>query len=132
MSAPAYEREAPASAQRIATLVYALHAFAIVVGIVGSASVIGSFVASLPSIVAVVLNYLKRRSARGTWLESHYDWQIRTFWFAILWVVIAIVLTLTVVGIPIALAILIAITLWLVYRIARGWLRLSAGEPMYV
>ncbi len=132
MSAPAHEREAPASARRIATLVYALHAFAIVVGIVGSASVIGSFVASLPSIVAVVLNYLKRRSARGTWLESHYDWQIRTFWFAILWVVIAFVLTLTVVGIPIALAILVAITLWLVYRIARGWLRLSAGEPMYV
>jgi uncharacterized membrane protein len=119
------------SAVTIAHVVYALHSFAIVVGIVGSATVIGSFVGSIPSIVAVILNYAKRRDARGTWLASHYRWQIRTFWFAIFWVLVAFALFVTLIGIPFAFGILIAITLWLVYRIARGWLRLLDRRPMY-
>lgn len=120
------------SAVTVAHVVYALHAAAIVVGIAGTATVIGSFVGSVPSIVAVILNYLKRGDARGTWLESHYRWQIRTFWFAIFWVIVAFTLFVTVVGIPLAVAILVAISLWLVYRIARGWLRLGDRRPMYV
>jgi uncharacterized membrane protein len=116
----------------IANVVYALHAFAIVVGIAGAATVLGSFVGSIPSILAVVLNYVKRGDARGTWAESHYRWQIRTFWFAILWVVIAGILFVTLIGIPIAVGILVAVTLWLMYRIARGWLRLRDRRPMYV
>ncbi|MCL4686669.1 hypothetical protein KJ059_18175 [Myxococcota bacterium] len=123
--------EPPASALTIAKIVYGLHGFAILVGIAGSATVIGSFVGSVPSIVAVVLNYLKRRDARGTWLESHYRWQIRTFWYAIVWVLIAALLMVTLIGIPIAVAILIGVTIWLVYRIGRGWLRLLDRKPMY-
>ncbi len=123
--------EPPASALTIAKIVYGLHAFAILVGIAGSATVIGSFVGSVPSIVAVVLNYLKRRDARGTWLESHYRWQIRTFWYAIVWVVIAALLMVTLIGIPLAIAILIGVTVWLVYRIGRGWLRMLDRKPMY-
>jgi uncharacterized membrane protein len=123
--------EPPASALTIAKLVYALHGFAIVVGIAGSATVIGSFVGSIPSILAVVLNYLKRHDARGTWLESHYRWQIRTFWYAIAWVLVAALLMITLIGIPIAFAILIGVTLWLVYRVGRGWLRLLDRRPMY-
>lgn len=119
------------SAVTIAHVVYALHSAAIVVGIAGTATVVGSFVGSVPSIVAVILNYLKRSDARGTWLESHYRWQIRTFWFAIFWVLVAFVLFVTLIGIPIAVAILIAVSLWLVYRIARGWLRLQDRRPMY-
>lgn len=121
----------PRSAVTLAHVVYGLHGFAIVVGVIGSATVVGSFVGSVPSIVAVILNYLKRRDARGTWLESHYRWQIRTFWFAILWVAIAAVLFLTLVGIPLTFAILAAVTLWLVYRIGRGWIRLLDERPMY-
>jgi len=126
------EPEPLPSAVTIAHVVYALHSFAIFVGIVGSATVIGSFVGSIPSIVAVILNYLKRRDARGTWLASHYRWQIRTFWFAIFWVLVAFGLFVTLIGIPFAIGILVAITLWLVYRIARGWLRLLDRRPMYV
>jgi uncharacterized membrane protein len=63
----------------VAHLVYALHTLAIVVGIVAAATVIGSFVGSVPSLVAVILNYVKRGDARGTWAASHYRWQIRTF-----------------------------------------------------
>ncbi len=101
-------------------------------GIAGTATVVGSFVGSIPSIAAVILNYAKRGDARGTWLESHYRWQIRTFWFAIGWVILAAVLFITLVGIPIAVGILVAVTLWLVYRIGRGWLRLRDRRPMYV
>jgi uncharacterized membrane protein len=115
------------------TLIYGLHAFSLVTGIVGTATVIGAFLTGWPSIIAVILNYVKRSDARGTWLESHFRWQIRTFWFGLLWVVLCgvlVVLTLgvglIVVWVPLAL-----VTIWLVYRIARGWLRLGARQRMY-
>jgi uncharacterized membrane protein len=115
----------------VAHLVYALHTVAIVVGIVGAATVIVSFVGSVPSIVAVILNYVKRGDARGTWIASHYRWQIRTFWFTLLWALIGWVLVITIVGMVVGVPILIALTLWLIYRIGRGWLRLRDRRPMY-
>ncbi len=117
----------------VAHIVYALHTFAIVVGIAGSATVIGSFIGSVPSIVAVILNYVKRGDARGTWAESHYRWQIRTFWFAVLWFDRRVLLIVTIlVGAIFGVSILVVLTLWLIYRIARGWLRLRDKRPMYV
>jgi uncharacterized membrane protein len=115
----------------VAHLVYALHTVAIVVGIVGAATVIGSFVGSLPSIVAVIFNYVKRGDARGTWIASHYRWQIRTFWFTLLWALIGWGLVLTIIGAVVGVPVLIALTLWLMYRIGRGWLRLRDQRPMY-
>jgi uncharacterized membrane protein len=120
------------SALVAAHMVYGLHTVAIVLGIVGSATVIGGFVGSVPSIIAVIINYLKRGGARGSWAASHYRWQIRTFWFALLWLIIAMLLVVTLVGAPVGLGLLIALTLWLIYRIARGWLRLLDKQPMYV
>jgi uncharacterized membrane protein len=131
-SLPPASGEAPESTWTIANVVYALHTLAIVVGLIGTATVVGSFVGSVPSILAVILNYAKRGEAYGTWLESHYRWQIRTFWFALGWVVLAGFLFVTFIGIPIAAGILVAITAWLIYRIARGWLRLRDRLPMYV
>jgi uncharacterized membrane protein len=119
------------SAVTVSHVVYALHACAIGVGLGGAATVIGSFIGSVPSIVAVILNYMKRRDARGTWAESHYSWQIRTFWFALLWFLIAWGLILTLLGAVVGIPLLIGLTLWLVYRIARGWLRLIDRRPMY-
>ena len=121
----------PLSVVTVSHIVYVLHAFAIVVGVVGTPTVVGSFVGSVPSIVAVILNYVKRGGARGTWAASHYSWQIRTFWFALLLFLIAWVLIATVVGALVGVPLLIALTLWLVYRIARGWLRLLDRKPMY-
>ena len=115
----------------VANIVYALHTFAIVVGIAGTATVIGSFIGSVPSIVAVILNYVKRGDARGTWAESHYRWQIRTFWFAVLWFAIAWLLIVTVLGALVGIPILAVVTVWLIYRIVRGWLRLRDKRPMY-
>ena len=113
-------------------LIYALHAFAVFTGVVGSATIIGSFVASLPSIAAIVLNYWNQTAVRGTWLESHFRWQIRTFWFAVLWVVVAVLMFLTVIGIPFALLVMGLVGLWILYRVVRGWLALSGqrGMPM--
>ena len=113
-------------------LIYALHGFAVFTGLVGSATIIGSFVASLPSIAAIVLNYWNQAAVRGTWLESHFRWQIRTFWFAVLWVVVAVLMFLTVIGIPFALLAMGLVGLWILYRVARGWLALSGqrGMPM--
>ena len=67
-------------------VIYALHAFSVLTGVFGAASVIGAFLVGWPSIIAVILNYVKRSDVNGTWLESHFSWQIRTFWFAALWV----------------------------------------------
>jgi uncharacterized membrane protein len=116
----------------VASIVYALHTLAIVVGVLGAVTVIGSFLGSLPSIAAVILNYVKRGDARGTWAESHYRWQIRTFWFAMLWALIGWIFIFTLIGVVIGGPILIATTVWLSYRIVRGWLRLGDRRPMYV
>src|SRR4029453_9820228 len=66
-------------------VIYGLHAFSLLTGILGAATVVGAFLTGWPSIIAVIMNYLKRSEARGTWLESHFRWQIRTFWFGLLW-----------------------------------------------
>ena len=115
-----------------AHVVYGLHSVAIVLGIAGSATVIGGFVGSFPSIIAVIINYLKRGGARGSWAASHYRWQIRTFWFALLWLLVAVLLVVTVIGVPVGLGLLALLTFWLIYRIARGWWRLFDQRPMYV
>lgn len=120
------------SVMTVANVVYALHTLAIVVGIAGTATVIGSFIGSLPSIAAVIMNYVKRSDARGTWVDSHYRWQIRTFWFALVWAIIGWVLIFTLIGAPVGLVVLVALTFWLIYRIARGWLRLHDRRAMYV
>ena len=113
--------------------IYALHALSLLIGIVGAATVIGSFLIGWPSIVAVILNYVKRSEVRGTWLESHFSWQIRTFWFGALWVALCVAFVLMTLGIGIIVAWipLVGVSLWFIYRIVRGWMALSDGEPMY-
>jgi uncharacterized membrane protein len=114
-------------------LIYALHAFSILTGILGAATVIGAFLTGWPSIIAVILNYLKRGEVRGTWLETHFRWQIRTFWFGLLWVALCLAFVAITFGIGILIAWLplVAVTIWFVYRIARGWLALNNGQPVY-
>ncbi len=115
----------------VAHLVYALHALSLLIGITTAATIIGAFVFGMPSIIAVVINYLKRGEARGTFLESHFRWQIRTFWFGLLWCLIGGFLFVIFIGIPLAIVVFIAAGLWVIYRIARGWLALRDRRPMY-
>ncbi|BCA53092.1 membrane protein [Nitrospira sp. KM1] len=114
-------------------VVYALHAFSLLTGIIGTATIVGAFLTGWPSIIAVILNYLKRSEARGTWLESHFRWQIRTFWFGFLWISLCVGFIIATFGIAILIAWLpmAVVGLWFVYRIIRGWVALGSGRPMY-
>ena len=112
-------------------LVYALHSLSLLIGVTTAATIVGAFVFGVPSLIAVVINYIKRWEARGTFLESHFRWQIRTFWFALLWCMLGGLLFITLVGIPLAMVIFLAAGLWAIYRIVRGWLRLRDRKPMY-
>lgn len=111
-------------------LIYALHGFAVFTGVIGSATILGSFIASVPSIAAVIINYVKQDAVRGTWLESHFRWQIRTFWFAVLWVMMSLAMILSIVGLPLALIALVVTSLWVLYRVVRGWWALSQREAL--
>jgi uncharacterized membrane protein len=114
-------------------LIYGLHAFSLLTGIIGVATVVGAFLTGWPSIVAVILNYLKRGDVRGTWLESHFRWQIRTFWFGALWVLLCLLFVVLTFGLGILIAWLPIglVGLWFIYRIVRGLMALSERRPMY-
>ncbi len=100
-------------AKTVTMIVYALQA--------------GSFVLGVTIIAAVIINYLKKEDVRGTWLASHFRWQIRTFWFGLLWGAVGGITALLGIGF-----VLLAVDLvWVIYRIVKGWLRLSEGREMY-
>lgn len=111
-------------------VVYGLHAFSAIVGVITAAAIVTAFLTGWPSIIAVIINYVKRSEVRGTFLESHFSWQIRTFWWALLWVVIGALLFITIIGIPVAWAMWFVAGIWVLYRIVRGWLALASNQPM--
>ena len=116
-------------------IIYALHALGLALGAFGAATVVGSFLFGWPSIIAVIVSYIYRGDARGTWLESHFDWAIRTFWWAL-----GLALLIALVSAPLVLLLglgvvtwmigLFALGVWAIYRVARGWLRLNARQAM--
>jgi uncharacterized membrane protein len=139
MNAPAYPGLAPdptpdPSLVNYTHVMYGLHATSALIGILGASTIVGSFIFGIPSIVAVVMNYVKRSEARGSYLDSHFSWQLRTFWFAALWTLLAFLvsgpLMLIVVGFfTFALAVFV-IGVWIIYRVVRGWLRLKDARPI--
>ena len=111
-------------------VIYALHAFSAVMGLISAGLIVTAFLTGWPSIIAVILNYVKRSDVRGTWVDSHFSWQIRTFWYAVLWVVIAAILFITLIGIPVAYVMWVVTGIWVLYRIIRGWLALFSEKPL--
>ena len=115
-------------------VVYGLHSLSLVIGAFGAATIIGAFLFGWPSIIAVIINYVKRGEVACTWLESHFRWQIRTFWYAALWallvVVVSVPLTLVLIGFAIWSIGLFALGIWATYRIVRGWLALNDRRPL--
>jgi len=114
-------------------VIYMLHALSLLTGVLGAATVIGSFLIGWPSLIGVILNYVKRSDVRGTWLESHFRWQIRTFWFGLLWASLCMLFLIGTLGIGILVVWLPLgiLALWFIYRIVRGWLALTDKRPMY-
>ncbi len=101
------------SLKTITTVVYALQAI--------------SFFVGLTCLIAIIINYVKLPDAKGTWLESHFRWQIRTFWYSLLWLVVGFLLMFVMVG----YLVFAGLVVWMIYRIVKGWLRLADNKPMY-
>lgn len=102
------------SNKTLATIVYALQAASF-------------FLGGITSIIGVVVNYVKLADVRGTWFQSHFRWQIRTFWFSLLWTLIGAITVYVLIG----WVVLAAVFVWVVYRIVKGWLYLNDGRLMY-
>jgi uncharacterized membrane protein len=113
-------------------IMYGLHALSAISGVLTSATVVGAFVFGWPSIIAVIINYLTRDQVRGTWLATHWRWQLRSFWFAALWLLVAGLLAITLIGIPAAIMVIVGTGLWVLYRVIRGWLALKDRRGMPV
>lgn len=127
---PGIVNEGDAKNIRLAHIMYALHAFSAISGVLSSATIVGAFVFGWPSIIAVVMNYFTRSGVSGTWLDSHWRWQLRTFWFAAVWLAIAFITAITIVGLVIAIPVIVFTGLWVLYRVVRGWLALKNRVPM--
>ena len=123
---------APDSLVTTTHVVYGLHALSVLIGASSIATIVGAFIFGIPSIIAVIINYAMQSDARGTFLESHFRWQIRTFWFAVLWSLVAMLIFFTLIGIPFAWALIVGVGLWVVYRIARGWFALANRQPLNI
>ena len=109
---PDQQNEKTAANKRVTTLIYALYAASIIFG--------------LTIFIAIVMNYIKRPDVQGTFLESHFTWQIRTFWYTLLWGIIGSVTAVILIG----FIILIGLFFWFIYRIVKGWLRLNDNLPI--
>ena len=86
----------------------------------------GYVTGGLGTLAAIILNYIKRDEVKGTWLESHFNWQISTFWWGMLWAVLSMLLMFVLIG----FFTIFAVIIWHIYRIAKGWIRLNDGKPM--
>ncbi|HXL96908.1 MAG TPA: hypothetical protein VN925_00935 [Steroidobacteraceae bacterium] len=117
--------------------IYALHSLSVLSALLTTRAVALRFAFGLPSIVAVIMNYARRSETHGTWLESHFRWQIRTFWYAWLWILVSLIIAMPLVllaglGFFVGLLGLGLVGLWVIYRIVRGWLSLRDGRSMPV
>lgn len=92
---------------QIAHITYALYALGMVTGIF--------------AIAGLIVAYIKRDDVAGTYLASHYSWLIRTFWWGLLWLAIGVILMIVAVG----FVVLAVVWVWWVYRVIKGWLRLT-------
>lgn len=110
---PTQLTEREQSAKTLTAVIYALYA--------------ASFLVGISALVAIVINYVKQNDVTGTFLESHFRWQIRTFWFGLLWGIIGGITSLILIG----WLVLLANAVWIIYRLVVGWINLNDNKPMY-
>jgi len=134
--------ESPASSSVVASRglieythwIYGLHALSVLIALLSARSIAIRFAFGLPSIVAVIMNYARRAEARGSWLETHFRWQIRTFWYTWLWIFVTLVVCMPLIIIFIGYYLMLLgfglLGVWLIYRVVRGWLALREGRAM--
>ena len=117
-----------------ALLAYALFGVAAVIAVISHGFPLGAPLMGIVGIVGVIVAYVKRDEARGTWVASHLRWLIRTFWFSLIWAVVGWLVLLTLglilIGIPIAFLIWGATSIWVIYRVIRGYLLFKDNKPV--
>ena len=115
-------------------LAYALFGTAAVVGLASSGFPLIAPLLGLIGIAGLIVAYVKRDDARGTWVSSHFAWLIRTFWFSFLWGIVGwivlLLLGIILIGIPIAFLIWAAASIWVIYRVIRGYLLFKDSRPI--
>jgi uncharacterized membrane protein len=131
--APQQSESAPGTSTAPVTagvLAYALFGIAAVLEVARSGLLAPAPLLHLIGIVAVIVCYVKRDEAAGTWVASHFTWLIRTFWWSLLWAIVGFVMFVTFIGIPFAVALWIAIAIWVIYRVVRGYLLFKDSKPI--
>jgi uncharacterized membrane protein len=86
------------------------------------------FLFCVPAIIGVLINYIKGDDVKGSWLQSHFIWQKNTFWFGLLWLSLGMLTTTILIG----YVVLFFVPIWLIYRIAKGWIYLVDGKELYL
>jgi len=111
MNTPVDQHETNSDQRLIAGIAYGLYALAL-------------FGLLLPSIPAVIINYLKVNESLPLY-ASHHRWMVRTFWWGLLWTAVGTVLSLVVIG----FVVLFVVWVWWLYRLIRGFLALLDNKP---
>jgi uncharacterized membrane protein len=106
--------------EKIVFVIYLLHFFSALTGLLTPAFIVTAFLTGWPSIIAVIMSYFWRNDADGTYLESHFSWLIRTFWFSVLWLIVAWFFIVTIIGMVIGIPMLLAVGIWVMYRLLKG------------
>jgi uncharacterized membrane protein len=86
-----------------------------------------SFAFGVTALIGLVINYIKREDVAGTLYQSHFDWQIRTFWWGLAWGVLGFILMF---AFGLGLIVLFVAWVWAIYRVVKGWLKLTEGKPV--
>lgn len=110
---------------RIVYIIYALHIFSAVSGLLTPAFIVTAFLSGWPSLIALVMSYIWRNDAEGSYLASHFSWLIRTFWATLIWLALGWLLIVTLIGAIIGVPLLIIVGIWVLYRLAKGLLALN-------
>jgi len=110
---------------KITYITYALHIFSALNGLLSPAFILTAFLTGWPSIIALVISYIWRDDAEYTYLYSHLNWLISTFWRALVWLVVAWLLIITVVGVVVGLPLMLIVGLWILYRLGKGFFALN-------
>jgi uncharacterized membrane protein len=115
---------------KITFLIYILHLFSAINGLLSPALVVTAFLTGWPSIIALIMSYIWKDDARGSFLASHFDWLIRTFWFALVWILIGWFLIFTIVLSVIGFPMLLIVGAWVLYRLIRGLINLNSRKAV--
>ena len=130
MSSEAFQKPS-AGLEKIVFVIYLLHIFSALNGLLTPAFIVTAFLTGWPSLIAIIMSYMWRNDADGTYLSFHFDWLIRTFWLTVLWLIIAWVFILTVVGVVVGVPILLVVGIWVLYRLLKGIFALNARRAVH-